>query len=270
MLEPGLIQSAAAVGTAFAASLVECVEALTIVLALSSVSGWRSGLLGAACGGVSLAAIVALAGGALVHLPLDALYILVGVVLLAFGLSWLRKALLRTAGIKALHDEAAIYIKQVDEMRSNVRSRVGDGVDLVALTASFKAVVIEGVEVLLIVIAVGHTAAALVPAALGAVTAAIVVTALGIALHRPLTRVPENALKFGVGVVIVSFGIFWLGEGLGVAWPGGDLAVVAIIAGVFALAHSVAVRLRLQHRRIRHDAPDKPRASVADGSAHQV
>jgi Ca2+/H+ antiporter, TMEM165/GDT1 family len=105
-----------------------------------------------------------------------------------------------------------------------------------------------------------------VPAALGAVTAAIVVAALGIALHRPLTRVPENALKFGVGVTIVSFGIFWLGEGLGLVWPGGDLAVVAIIVGVFALAHAVAARLRLQHRIGHDDASDNPRARFAGGS----
>ena len=266
MFEPGLIQNAAAVGAAFSASLVECVEALTIVLAVSSVSGWRSGLLGAACGAVALAAIVAVAGGAFVRVPLDALHILVGVVLLVFGLSWLRKAVLRASGIKALRDEAAIYVRQVDQMRSNVRSSFGDGLDLLAVTASFKAVVIGGVEVVLIVVAVGNTAAALVPAVLGAVAAALVVTALGIALHRPLTQVPENALKFGVGVIIVSFGIFWLGEGLGLAWPGGDLAVVAIIGGVFVLAYSVATSLRLRHRRIRRDAPDKPRAGAAVGS----
>jgi uncharacterized membrane protein len=234
------------------------------------VSGWRSGLIGAACGAAALATIVAVAGGALVHVPLDALHIIVGVVLLLFGLSWLRKALLRTAGIKALRDEAAIYVRQVDQMRSNVRSRSGDGLDLLAMTASFKAVVIEGVEVVLIVVAVGNTAAALVPAALGAVAAALVVVALGIALHRPLTQVPENALKFGVGVIIVSFGIFWLGEGLGLAWPGGDLAVVAIIAGVFALAHSVAASIRLQNQRIGHSAPDKPGAGAAVGSRHEL
>src|SRR5882762_1067083 len=119
MLEPGLIQNAAVVGAAFAASLVECVEALTIVLAVSSVSGWRSGLLGAASGALFLAAMVAIAGGALVRVPVDYLHIVVGVVLLLFGLSWLRKAVLRSAGIKAKHDEDAIYTRQIDEMRSN-------------------------------------------------------------------------------------------------------------------------------------------------------
>ena len=255
MLEPGLIQNAAAVGTAFAASLVECVEALTIVLAVSSVSGWRSGLLGAASGALFLAAMLALAGGALVRVPLNDLHIVVGVVLLLFGLSWLRKAVLRTAGLKAKHDEAAIYSRQIDEMRSSIPAGSARRLDPLAMIAAFKAVVIEGVEVVLIVVAVGRVAGALVPAALGASAAALVVVALGIAIHRPLTRVPENALKFGVGVVIVSFGIFWLGEGLGLAWPGGDLAVLAIIAIVLALAHLCAASYRLQSRRSRHDVP---------------
>jgi len=255
MLDPGLIQNTAVVGTAFAASLVECVEALTIVLAVSSVSGWRSGLLGAASGALFLAAMVALAGGALVRVPLNDLHIVVGVVLLLFGFSWLRKAVLRTAGMKAHRDEAAIYSRQIDEMRSNINASSADRLDPLAMLAAFKAVVIEGVEVVLIVVAVGRVTGALVSAAMGASTAAIVVIALGIAVHRPLTRVPENALKFGVGVVIVSFGIFWLGEGLGVPWPGGDLAVLAIIAIVFALAHLCAVSYRVETRRPRHDVP---------------
>jgi len=255
MLEPGLIQNAAVIGTAFAASLVECVEALTIVLAVSSVSGWRSGLLGASSGALFLAAMLALAGGALVRVPLSDLQIVVGVVLLLFGFSWLRKAVLRTAGMKAQRDEAAIYSRQIDEMRSNMNAGSVGRLDLLAMIAAFKAVVIEGVEVVLIVVAVGRVAGAMTSAALGAGTAAIVVVALGVAVHRPLTRVPENALKFGVGVVIVSFGIFWLGEGLGVPWPGGDLAVLAIIAGVFALAHLCAASYRLETRRPRHDAP---------------
>ena len=259
MFEPGLVQNAAAVGAAFSASLVECVEALTIVLAVSSVSGWRSGLLGAACGAVLLAATIALAGGALVRVPLNDLHILVGVALLVFGFSWLRKAVLRTAGMKALRDETAIYSKQIDEMQSTLRAGFGDGLNLLAMTAAFKAVVIEGIEVVFIVVTVGRMAGALIPAALGATAAAIVVVALGIVIHRPLSRVPENALKFGVGVVIVSFGIFWLGEGLGLAWPGGDLAVVAIIASVFALARLCAASYRLQSRRIRNDAPSMPR-----------
>jgi len=254
MLEPGLIQNAALAGTAFAASLVECVEALTIVLAVSSVSGWRSGLLGAASGAVFLATLVALAGGALVRVPLNDLHIVVGVVLLLFGLSWLRKAVLRSAGIKATHDEAAIYTRQVHEMRSK-HAGTADRLDPIAIIAAFKAVVIEGIEVVLIVVAVGRVAGALVPAAVGASAAALVVVALGIAIHSPLTRVPENALKFGVGVVIVSFGIFWLGEGLGVAWPGGDFAVLAIIAGVLALSQLCVARYRLQSRETGHDVP---------------
>ena len=255
MLEPGLIQNAAAVGTAFAASLVECVEALTIVLAVSSVSGWRSGLLGAASGALSLAAMLALAGGALVRVPLSDLHIVVGAVLLLFGFSWLRKAVLRAAGMKAQRDEAAIYSRRIDEMRSTHQAGSAQRLDYVAMIAAFKAVVIEGIEVVLIVVAVGRVAGALVPAALGASAAALVVVALGIAIHRPLTRVPENALKFGVGVVIVSFGIFWLGKGLGLKWPGDDLAVLAIIAAVLALSHLCAAYYRSQSRVTNHDGP---------------
>jgi Ca2+/H+ antiporter, TMEM165/GDT1 family len=225
---------------------------------VSSVSGGPSGLLGAAFGALLLAAMVVLAGGALVRIPLNDLHVVVGAVLLVFGLSWLRKAILRAAGMKARRNEAAIYSRQIDEMRSNLRPGFADGLDLMAMIAAFKAVVIEGVEVVLIVVTIGHMAGALVPAALGAAGAAIVVVALGIMIHRPLTRVPENALKFGVGVVIVSFGIFWLGEGLGVAWPGGDLAVLALILGVFALSQLCAAGFRLQSRRSRHDVPATP------------
>ena len=158
MFVPGLIQNAAAVGAAFSASLVECVEALTIVLAVSSVSGWRSGLLGASGGAVFLAATVALAGGALIRVPLNDLHVLVGLVLLAFGLSWLRKAVLRTAGMKAQRDEAAIYSRHIDQMRSNLHAGFGRGLDFLAMTAAFKAVVIEGIEVVFIVVTVGRMA----------------------------------------------------------------------------------------------------------------
>jgi len=252
------------VGAAFAASLVECVEALTIVLAVSSVSGWRSGLLGASSGVVLLVALVGLAGGALVRVPLNELHIFIGLILLAFGFSWLRKAVLRAAGIKPQRDEAAIYRRKIDEMRSNRVAGSGNRLDLLATTAAFKAVVIEGVEVVLIVVAVGRVAGTLVPAAMGAIAAVIVVVALAIAIHRPLTRVPENALKFGVGVVIVSFGIFWFGEGLGFAWVGGDLAVIAIIACVFAFAHLCVAGLHFQIHRI--GVASAPRPEVAGSS----
>ena len=269
MFEPGMIQNAAAIGAAFSASLVECVEALTIVLAVSSLSGWRSGLLGAACGALLLAVIVALAGNALVRVPLDDLHVLVGVILLIFGVSWLRKAVLRAAGVKAKRDEAAIYSEQIYEMRSALLSRSGVSLNILAMTATFKAVVIEGIEVVFIVVTVGRMTAALGAAAVGATAAALVVVALGLAIHRPLTRVPENALKFGVGVVIVSFGIFWLGEGLGSAWPGGDLSVLAIVAGVFALAQSCVATYRLQSRWIKNNAPSVPDAGVVRSSSHQ-
>jgi uncharacterized membrane protein len=269
MFEPGLVQNAAAVGAAFSASLVECVEALTIVLAVGSVFDWRSSLLGAASGALLLGVTVALAGSTLVRVPLNDLHVLVGVILLVFGLSWLRKAVLRTAGMKAQRDEAVIYSEQIDEMQLTLHAGSGDSLNFLAMTAAFKAVVIEGIEVVFIVATVGRMAEALVPAAMGATAAAIVVVALGLAIHRPLTRVPENALKFGVGVVIVSFGIFWLGEGLGLEWPGGDLAVAAIIAGVFALARVCAAIYRFRSRRIGNDAPSVPRVGVVGSSSHQ-
>src|SRR5260370_18113014 len=150
MVEPGLIQNAAAIGPAVAASLVECVEALTIVVAVSSVSGWRSGLLGAASGAVLLAATVAFAGGALVRVPLNDLHVVVGVVLLLFGFSWLRKAVLRTAGMKAHRDEAAIYSERIENMRSNPPAGFVNGLDILAVAAAFKAVVIESVGVVFI------------------------------------------------------------------------------------------------------------------------
>jgi Ca2+/H+ antiporter, TMEM165/GDT1 family len=170
--------------------------------------------------------------------------------------------------MKAQRDETLIYSDQIDEMQSTLHVRTGDSLNFLAMTAAFKAVVIEGIEVVFMVVTVGRMSGALVPADLGATTAGMAVVALGLAIHRPLTRVPENALKFGVGVVIVSFGIFWLGE-LGLAWPGGDLAVAAIIAGVFTLAHLCVAIYRLQRRRIRSDALSMPRAGVVRSSSHQ-
>jgi Ca2+/H+ antiporter, TMEM165/GDT1 family len=190
-----------------------------------------------------LAATVALTGGALVRVPLNDLHLLVGVVLLAFGFSWLRKAVLRTAGMKAPRDEAAIFTQRIDQMRSKVHPGLGNGLDLVAMTAAFKAVVIEGIEVVFIVVAVGHLAGALVPAALGAATARFRSGLTGDLYSSSTDPSAGKCAHIRCGFVMVSFGIFWLGEGLGLAWPGADLAMVAIIAGVFALAHFVRGRL---------------------------
>jgi uncharacterized membrane protein len=214
---------------AFLASLVECVEALTIVLAVGTTRGWRPALSGAGAGALVLTTLTLVAGPALQRIPLTALQLVIGVLLLLFGGSWLRKAILRAAGVIRLHDEAAIYAQETAEL---ARDGGGDGI---ALLATFKAVVLEGLEVIFIVIAMGAQGF-LAPAAAGAVLAGLVVIVAGFALRRPLARVPENTLKFAVGVLLSAFGVFWIGEGLGYSWPGQDLALLVLAAAVAALA----------------------------------
>jgi len=226
---------------AFLASLVEFVEALTIVLAVGQTRGWRPALAGAAAGVATLAAIVAVFGPALRRVPLGVLQLVVGVLLLFFGLRWLRKAVLRYAGVIALHDEAAIFARQTGRL-GGTPAAGGARTDWPAIATAYQAVLLEGLEVVFIVIAVGATAAQLVPATLGAALAGIVVIAAGIALRAPLARVPENALKFAVGVLLSAFGTFWAGEGVGAAWPGADLALLYLTIG-YALAAAVALSL---------------------------
>jgi uncharacterized membrane protein len=219
---------------AFLASLVEFVEALTIVLAVGTVRGWRPALAGALAGGVLLIGIVVVFGPLLAAVPIQLVQAVVGLLLLLFGMRWLRKAVLRAAGAIAHHDEALAFAAEVEDMR---RAAAGRGRwDAVALVASFKAVVLEGLEVVFIVLAIGAVSGRAVPAATGAASALIAVVILGLALHRPLARVPENALKFTVGVLLSAFGVFWLGEGLGLRWIGGDLTILALIAGFMAAA----------------------------------
>jgi uncharacterized membrane protein len=226
---------------AFWASLVEFVEALTIVLAVGVSRGWRIALLGAAGGLVALALLVLLLGPLLTAnlFPLAGLQIVVGILLVLFGLRWLKKAVLRAAGIIPLHDEARIYDQQVKQMIQT--DKRGDIFDAPGFMVSFKAVLIEGIEVVFIVVAVAVAETSLVPACLGAAAALLLVTLLGIALHRPLTKVPENSLKFGVGVILSAFGVFWIGEGSGRKWPGGDLTIPCIILLILACA-LIAVR----------------------------
>jgi uncharacterized membrane protein len=227
--------TATAVSAAFLGSLVEAVEALTIVLAVASVRGWRPAALGAMAGLGLLALIVASLGPLLNHVPLQALQLTIGVLLLLFGMRWLRKAILRAAGIIPLHDEAAAYAAGTAELREH-RSRL----DWLAGLASFKAVLLEGLEVVFIVIAVGGGRGLLVPASAGALAACGVVALAGFALRRPLARVPENALKLAVGVMLSAFGVFWTGEGLGLAWPGADLAILGF-AALFLLVAAVTI-----------------------------
>ena len=216
---------------AFLGSLVEFVEALTIVLAVGTVRGWRPALTGALAGVLVLVAIVLLLGPLLSVIPLPPLQFAIGLLLLLFGMRWLRKAILRAAGIIALHDEAAAFAAETAAMRT-AGPIAAMRLDPVAVVTTFKAVVLEGIEVAFIVIAVGAAGHALLPASLGAAVAGVLVIGLGILIHRPLARVPENALKFAVGVLISAFGCFWIGEGLGFSWPGEDLSIIAMVAGL--------------------------------------
>ncbi|MDB5376391.1 MAG: hypothetical protein JWR00_837 [Rubritepida sp.] len=223
-------------GAAFLASVVECVEAATIVLAVGTVRGWRSAFVGTALGLVALFAIVLALGPALAQLPEHALQLMVGLLLLLFGMRWLRKAVLRSAGRIPLHDEDAVFRNEKANLAlAGVSAR--HGVDPIATATAFKAVLLEGVEVAFIVLAVSAGGPDLLLAAAGgALLAAVAVTLVAVAVHRPLARVPENTLKFAVGIVISAFGIYWTGEGMGAAWPGNDLALLAIMAGLTAVS----------------------------------
>jgi len=231
--------SAPAISAAFLGSLVEAIEALTIVLAVATVRGWRPAGLGAAAGLASLALIVAVLGPLLDRVPLHLLQLVIGVLLLLFGMRWLRKAILRAAGVVPLHDEAAAFAAGTVEL-SEHRSRL----DWLAGLASFKAVLLEGLEVVFIVIAVGSGRGLLLPASAGALAACGLIAIAGLVLRRPLARVPENTLKFAVGVMLSAFGVFWTGEGLGVAWPGADLAIIGFAALFLLVAALAAVAVR--------------------------
>jgi uncharacterized membrane protein len=218
----------------FLASLVECVEALTVVLAVGSVRGWGSALAGAGTALGVLAAIVIALGPALARVPLHLIQLGVGTLLLLFGMRWLRKAILRSAGLIPLHDEEAAFAKNREAMR---QAGWVAGFDRLAFAASFNITMLEGTEVVFIVIAIGAGGIGLwMPASVAAVAALLLVVGLGVMLHRPLARVPENTLKFMVGVLLSAFGCFWVGEGMGVGWPGGDWAIPVLIAAWLAVA----------------------------------
>ena len=233
--------AAPAVGAAFLASLVEVVEAFTIVLAVGTVRGWRPAFLGTGAALVLLAAIVILLGPMLDRVPLHLLQFIIGLLLLLFGLRWLRKAILRAAGHIALHDEESEFAKETAYLQGVARQRQPH-LDWIAGLAAFKAVTLEGLEVVFIVIAVGAGRGLLIPASLGALGACILVLAIGLLVHKPLARVPENTLKFAVGVMLSAFGVFWTGEGLGVAWGGGDLILFGFAAAFLAIG-LILVRL---------------------------
>jgi uncharacterized membrane protein len=235
---------------AFAASLVECVEALTIVLAVGVSRSWRSAILGTLGGIAFLVVLIAVFGGALLHAPRDLVRIIVGTLLLLFGMRWLRKATLRAAGAMALHDESAAFARERAQLGSAAPTR---GPDWLGISTAFNAVVLEGLEVVFIVLAFGVSGGALAAASLGAALALIAVVALGVAIHRPLSRVPENALKFAVGIMLAAFGTFWTAQGFGAQWFGDDVALPALVA-VYGLAAWLGVAIVRRAARVARTA----------------
>jgi uncharacterized membrane protein len=230
----------------FLASTVEMVEALTIVLAVGVTRQWRSTLIGVLIAILALGALVAVLGPALALIPIDALRTVVGALLLVFGLQWLRKAVLRASGRLATRDEDAIYRRTAADSQTTGGDRARR-MDWYAFTLAFKGVFLEGLEVVFIVLTFGANAAAdgsgsVALAAWGAALAIVLVGTAGAFLRHPLSRVPENTMKFGVGAMLTTFGAFWGGEGVGVIWPGQDVAVLAILVFVLAFA-SLGVRV---------------------------
>jgi uncharacterized membrane protein len=255
------VGAAPTVLASFAASLVECIEALTIVLAVGVVRGWRWALAGSAAALSLLVVLVAMFGASIERIPLPLVQVTVGALLLLFGLRWLRKAILRSGGVIALHDEEESYAKATAALRgvAGLSSRW----DSMAFATAFKIAMLEGVEVVFIVIAMGAGGPLIVPASLGAAAALGVVVCLGVALHRPLAKIPENTLKFAVGVLLSAFGSFWVGEGIHVEWPAADSSLVALIALYFVVALALVRVVRSRFR------PSDRRSKAPGSSPHQ-
>lgn len=244
------------VSAVFLASTVEMVEAATIVVAVGVTRGWRGALLGVGAGLLALAVVVTALGPALTAIPLSALRLAVGGLLLVFGLGWLRKAILRAAGLKARHDEEATF--RAERERAREAAVAAGGLDTYGFTVSFKGVLLEGLEVVFIVITFGSNQGQVALAALGAVAAALMVLATVLVVRGPLSRVPENTMKFAVGTMLTSFGTFWGAEGAGVQWPGGDGALAVIIPSTFLFAVGMVAILRRLTRALA-----APRVSAA-------
>jgi uncharacterized membrane protein len=246
----------------FGASTVEMVEALTIVVAAGVTRSWRSSLEGAAAAVAVLAVIVLAVGVPLIHyVPIDALRVVVGALLLVLGLSWLRKSILRASGHKALHDEDAIFAATSAELATTASSSSAPTRrDAIGFSVAFKGVFLEGMEVVLIVVSLGASQHRLGIAAVAAVAAALVVAAVGALVAKQLSRVPENTIKLVVGIMLTSFGLFWVGEGSGAHWPGSDAAIIVLI-GVFSLvALGTIARMRTWHPTIRGQRTDVGRS----------
>lgn len=227
----------------FLACAVETVEAVTIVLAMGLSRGWRSAWAGVAAGLLVLTVIVAVLGPAVTSLPLTTLRLIVGGLLLTFGLQWLRKAIMRASGLKALHDEDAIFARERAEAQA---AGVPDteGIDRYGFLIAFKGVVLEGLEVVFIVLTFGANQGNVGAAAIGAAAAVVFVVVAAVAVRAPLSRVPENTMKFSVGVMLASFGSFWGAEGAGVDWPGGDAALAGVVAFILLTSLGIVAWLR--------------------------
>jgi uncharacterized membrane protein len=212
----------------FLASAVEMVEAVTIILAVGITRGWRSALIGTVTALITLGIIVALLGPSLVnYVPLDVLRIVIGLLLLIFGLQWLRKAILRASGLKELHDEERIFKEEVSGLQGAVVSQTA--IDWTGFVVSFKGVLLEGLEVAFIVLTFGANSGRFDLSIAGALAAAVIISLVAVVVHQPLSRVPENAIKFGVGTMLMAFGTFWGGEGVGVDWELGDMTIVVLM-----------------------------------------
>jgi uncharacterized membrane protein len=232
----------ALVASVFLACTVEAVEALTIVLAVGYTRSWRSTFIGVGAAGVVLAALTGALGPALTALPINALRVVVGGLLLIFGLQWLRKAILRASGLKALHDEEQAF---EEERRAARAAGLPDQrFDGYSFLIAFKGVLLEGLEVVFIALTFGANQHHVGLAAAAAGAAVVTVTLVGLAVHAPLSRVPENAMKFAVGVMLTSFGTFWGAEGAGAHWPGGDAALLAIVPVTLAVSLAMVAILR--------------------------
>jgi uncharacterized membrane protein len=240
----------------FTASAVEVVEAVTIILAVGITRGWRSTLIGVSAAAVVLAGLAAVLGTALTKwVPLNDLKIAVGGLLLVFGLQWLRKAVLRSSGYKALHNEDEAFLEEREEARTAPRVERAS-LDWFAFTVAFKGVLLEGLEVVFIVITIGAASGRLAISAASAGAAAVIVGGAGFALRHPLSRVPENSLKFAVGLLLTTFGTFWAAEGVGVRWWGNDGGLLYLL-GLYAVASVGAVSYLREARRRPYPGDDK-------------
>lgn len=251
----------------FFASAVEAVEAVTVVLAAGTARDWKSAWRGVVAGLLTLALIIAAFGPAISHLPISFLRIVVGGLLLVFGLTWLRKAILRSSGYKALHDEEKIFQEEIAAARIAAKETRHGVADWYAFTLSYKGVLLEGLEVAFIVLTFGTIAHKVGLAAIAAVAAVAIVTAAGFALRAPLAKVPENTMKFSVGIMLTAFGIFWGAEGSAGAtkkWPGDNWALPALILGVALFSVALVEVLKVERGKAKIRVTPLPEAATKE------